>query len=434
MLNPIVSCVVYAFDMLIIYIFFSRTAEKSVSTFKSILFGLLLFEVASSINVLFQNNLWINTVVSIMIRISFGICCFRIRPFQALSYSVILVVINFALELVSVLLISTITKNQPVDYNSNLPLLAIECSTSKIFLFLTCLILSHVVIPSIRWSKHQLSLLFFPISASICLAIFWYICLQENIGTDISYLLAIASVIIFSSNVLLFITYQHQIEIDQERMRMKSENERLQTEKSYYDILEQQNRQLMVYAHDAKNHLAAIHALNANPAIENYITKLLDQLRSYTSNCHSGNMMLDVMINKYVLECERRGIRFEYYVRTCNLKDVEDIDLVAVLGNLMDNALTAAEVSTDHFVSLETTQRNGYNVVVIYNSCDTAPDTYGDRLVSTKEDKKLHGYGLQSVSQILKQYNGDFHWDYIEAQHAFVVTVMIGKGKQDIHR
>lgn len=427
MLNPVVSCAVYAVDMIIIYLFFSRIAEKKISTLKCLLFGLFLFEVGSAFNLTFQNNLLINTLVSIAIRIVFGFYCFGIRPFQAVCYSIILVVINFALELVSVFAISSLTSADPVDYNSNLALLIVECSTCKILLFLTCLVLSHMVVPNAQWSKHQLSLLFFPISSSICLAIFWYICLQDNISPSIPYLLAISSIIIFGSTVLLFITYQHQIELDSERLRVKSENDRLQTEKSYYDILEQQNQQLMVYAHDTKNHLSAIQSLNTDPAIECYIVALLDQLKSYSSNCHSGNMMLDVIIGKYVLDCERRNIQFDYYVRSCNLKHVQDIDLVAILGNLLDNALTAAEQSEDRFVSLETTSRNGYNVVIICNSCDTAPNTHGGHLVTAKEDKKLHGYGLKSVSKTLKKYNGDFSWDYNELEHSFVVTVMIGR-------
>ncbi len=426
MLNPIVSGVVYAFDMLIVYIFYSRTAEKRVSTLKCIFIGFGLFELGSLFNLLFQNDPWVNTAASIVIRICFGIICFHIRPFQAVSFSAIFAVINFALELVSVLVISALTGTEPIDYNTNLPLLIVECSTCKILLFLTCLILSHVVVPNARWSRYQLSLLFFPALASICLAIFWYICLQEDIAPSIPYLLAISSIIIFSSTVFLFITYQYQVEMDSERIRIKSENDRLLTEKSYYDILEQQNQQLMVYAHDTKNHLAAIQSLNTNPSIENYITALLDQLKSYTSNCHSGNMMLDVIINKYVLGCERRGIRFDYHVRICNLKNVEDIDLVALLGNLMDNALTAAEKSADPYVSLETTNRNGYSVVIITNSCDTAPSVRGGHLVTAKEDKKLHGYGLKSVSKTLKKYNGDFSWEYNELEHTFVVTVMIG--------
>lgn len=430
MRDPVISCIVYAFDMLIVYIFYSRIAEKRLSTCKCVLLGLFLFELGSAVNIVFQNNPLVNAIVSIIIRFCFGVWCFNIRPFQAAGYSVTLVVITFALELVSVLAISALTHTEPTDYNTNPALLIVECSTCKALLFLTCLILSYIAVPSTRWSKHQFSLLLFPTLSSVCLAIFWYICLQDDIAPKIQYLLAVSSLLFFCSTVLLFITYQHEMEMDRERIRMKSENERLLTEKSYYDILDQQNQQLMTYAHDAKNHLAAIQSLNTDPAIERYIVALSDQLKTYTSNCHSGNIMLDVMINKYVLECERRNIRFDYYVRSCNLKDVKDIDLVAILGNLMDNALTAAEKSEKRFVSLETTTRNGYSVVVIINGCDTAPETREGNLVTAKEDKKLHGYGLKSVYKTLKKYHGDYSWEYSELENTFVVTVMIGNPQQ----
>lgn len=426
MLNPFVSCAVYAFDMLIAYVFFSRTSEKALSTFRCFFFGLLLFEFGSAANLIFHNNLWINTLVSITIRIIFAIWCFNYQPLQAAGYSVILVVINFALELISVLVFSSLTNTAPVDYNSNLPLLIIECSTCKILLFLTCLVLSNIVVPNAHWSKHQLSLIFFPVSSSICLAIFWYICLQENISAGIMYLLAFSGVVMFGSTILLFIVYQHQIELDSERIRMKSENDRLQTEKSYYDILDQQNQQLMVYAHDTKKHLSAIQALNKDPAIEDYIHALLNQLKIYSSNCHSGNMMLDVIINKYVMECERDGVKFDYYVRTSNLNSIDDIDLVAIIGNLMDNAVSSAIHSEEKLISLETTVRNGYHVIVITNSCDLPPITHGGKLVTKKEDKKLHGYGLKSVAKTLKKYSGDFSWEYNDLTRMFVVTAMIG--------
>lgn len=429
MLNPVVSCVVSFCDLLIIYVFFSRVAEGRVSAFKCFLIGFCLFETWSAVNLMFQNNLWGNTIASVLIRILFGMFCFQMRPLRAIGYAVILVVLNFALEMVSVLLISSLAGANMIDYNRNLSLLIIECASCKILFFSTCIILSHFVVPNAQWSHLPISLLYYPLGTTICLMIFWYIGLQEGVTSGITYILAIASIILFGSTVLLFLTYEHQMELDRERIRIKNENDRLQTEKSYYDILEQQNQQLMLYAHDTKKHLSAIAALTEDPAIEDYIGKLLDQLKTYSRNCHSGNKLLDVMVNKYLTDCQLRGIRFEYDVQTCNLNLVKDIDLVAILGNLMDNALTAAEQSQDPFVTLETTQRNNYRVVVISNRCDTPPSTHGGRLVSSKEDKKLHGYGLKSVAQTLKKYDGDFSWDYNEMEHTFVVTVMIGTAK-----
>ena len=426
MLNPLVSCSVYAFEMLIIYVFFSRISERKTTSMKTFLIGILLFEAGSGINLLFQNNLWINTAVSIAIRILFCVLCFDVKAVLAGCYSVVLVVLNFALELISVLVISAITGTETIDYNSNLALLVLECSTSKILFFVTCLVMSHIIKPHSGFSKYQLSLFFFPLCSALCLMIFWFICTRDSVTYDIQLLLSVASVIIFGSTVLLFITYQHQIDAESEHLRVKSENERLQTEKSYYDILEQQNQQLMIYTHDTKNHLAAIQSLSTDPAIDEYIAKLLNQLKDYSSNCHSGNKMLDVMINKFVIDCKRRGIQFDYYLKSCNLKRLDDIDLVAILGNLMDNAITAAAKSNDKKISLETTQRNGYSVIIISNSCDSAPTIHAGQLVTSKDDKKLHGFGLKSVAKILKRYNGDFSWEYNELYREFIVTVMSG--------
>lgn len=272
MLNPLVSCSVYAFEMLIIYVFFSRISDRKITTLKTFLIGILLFEAGSGINLLFQNNLWINTAVSIAIRILFCVLCFNVKAVLAACYSVVLVVWNFAPELISVFLISAITGTETIDYNSNLALLILECSTSKILFFVTCLIMSHIIKPHSGYSKYQLSLFFFPLCSALCLMIFWFICTRDNVTYDIQLLLSVASVIIFSSTVLLFITYQHQIDAESEHLRIKSENERLQTEKSYYDILEQQNQQLMIYTHDTKNHLAAIQSLSTDPTINEYIS------------------------------------------------------------------------------------------------------------------------------------------------------------------
>ena len=54
----------------------------------------------------------------------------------------------------------------------------------------------------------------------------------------------------------------------------------------------------------------------------------------YARSCHSGNKLLDVMLHKYTIECDLRGIPFEHDVRTCNLSQVQDVDLVAIIGKI----------------------------------------------------------------------------------------------------
>ena len=426
MFNPFVSSAIYAIEMLIVYIFLSRVAERQMNHVKCLLWGLLLFDAGSFGNLIFQNNIYINTIGSIIIKAAFALICFEIRPLAAACYSIILDVLNFALELISIFALSALAQVNTMAIHSNLALLCVVTIVSKSLLFFTCLILSHLVNPKANHSQVPPRLFYYPISVIVCLTIFWYICAQDGISHQVQYLLALVSFIVFGSTLLLFVTYQHQIEADSEHIRLKSENERLQTEKSYYDILEQQNQNLMIYAHDAKNHLAAIQALNRDPAIDDYLTKLSDQLKNYSKNCHSGNIMLDVMISKYMLDSACSGIQFDYNVRSCNLKKMDDMDLVAVLGNLMDNAMTAAKDSAEKRVTLETTMRNGFDILIISNSSDTTPNICKGNLVTSKTDKKLHGFGLKSVEKILKKYQGGFEWYYDENHQVFTTTAFVG--------
>lgn len=426
MLNPVVSYAVYAAELFISYVLFSHTARRKTKTFWCILAGLLLFECCSVVNLVCQNNIYINTVLSIAVNFLFALCFFEINRFQALCYSIILHTINFALELVTILALTSILKTDAACVTDNTTSLLIACITSKTLYFLVCLALSRLVNLKSPYAQVPSILFFYPISVIICLSIFWYISGQEGISNSVEMLLALSSVLIFGSTILLFITYQHQIEEYSEFIRLKTENSRLQTEKSYYDILERQNQDLIMYAHDAKNHLAAIQALNDNPSINDYVEKLTNQLKNYSKSCHSGNMMLDVMIHKFSIDCEQHGIRFDYIVRSYNLINMDDIDLVAILGNIMDNAISAARNSQDKHISVETTTRNGYGVLIVCNSCDFPPKIDGNALLTTQKDG-YHGYGMKSVSKALKKYDGDYRWRYDEHTKQFYTTIMIGQ-------
>jgi len=56
-------------------------------------------------------------------------------------------------------------------------------------------------------------------------------------------------------------------------------------------------------------------------------------------------------------------------------------------------------------------------------------NAYGQKLESSKTDKRLHGFGLKSVAKILRKYNGDYAWDYNALNSEFIVTAMLSLSK-----
>ena len=425
MLNPISSGIVYMAEMLVIYVFYSRISENKVSALRCILIGILLFECASVVNLLFENNVMINTGISLVVYLMFAWWGFGIRPLFGLFYAVFLVIANFILEMLVILMYTPLANGVPVDVNRNPVLLLIAMVTNKTLLLFLCLLISKCVKNYDDRVKIPTSMLIYPLCFAICLEVFWKICLTDGITEEIQHCVAFMCLIFFVATVILFIIYQRQIEENTQHMELENELRKLQQERSYYQILEQQNENLMIYAHDTKKHLAAIASLNNDPTISEYVGKLSDQLKEYSKNCHSGNRLLDVIIHKYSLNCEAKGITFCYEVRQCNLNKIEDMDLVAIIGNLMDNAVNAAIESVDKQILLDTTYRNGYSVLIVSNSCDNAPPTRRKYLVSDKEG--FHGFGLKSVAKTIKKYQGDLNWEYDEQARIFTITVMFGE-------
>ena len=408
MLNPIASFCVYFAEMVIAYIFFSGIFEHRISAKKCVLSGIALFSVCSVLNLLSRNNVIINGFSTFFMTLLFSVICFRCTFLQGVFYTVTLVVVNTALETFIVAFSSYITGTTFLDYNNNFILFLFEAISCKSAYFLFVLLITRMINPAGSSAKVPINFLIHPIVSIFCMFIFWHVSAQPDCSYQTQLLLAIAGVCLFVSSILLFVTYTHQVKKDSQALQVKAELSRLQTEQSYYQILDQQNQQLMIYAHDAKKHLAAIQALNEDPQISSYVTKLTEQLADYTRNCHSGNKLLDVMIHKYFVDCDMRGIQFDYDVRVCNLAQLDDIDLVAILGNLMDNAVSAAEQSAGKKIVLSTVHRNSYSVIVVSNSCDLPPKQSGNRLLSTKSDSSLHGFGLKSVEKTIRKYQGDF--------------------------
>lgn len=428
MWNFSTSPVLAVLELVVAYLFFSRMAKQRLPHWGALLMGL--------VGVLGQGLLmfalydtgepWVISYVLILLVL--GLVGFCINVWAAALSAVFLTVLRVGMSIAAYEAYTWLYQNNSY-YSYTLDGCAQEMEATVAFVgYLLCaLVVANLIAWVRKWRTLPLALFALPgaVLVSVPIAAVW-------IGRD--YLergerqaLAMGSLLLAGVSVLSILAYQLLWEQKREQVLERQKEEQLQMEQSYYEILERQNQQLRSYAHDAKNHLEAIKNLNTDPQVGEYITQMEQQLQAYTHRCHSGNRVLDVMVDKYVTACELKNIAFTYDVQLCNLEGVEDFDLVAILGNLLDNALTAARDSQEKWVELATALRNGYQVVVVENSCDRPPIVGEEGLRSTKAGGEDHGFGLKSVAKALKKYEGDFQWDYDQEKRRFTMTVMIGQ-------
>ena len=105
-----------------------------------------------------------------------------------------------------------------------------------------------------------------------------------------------------------------------------------------------------------------------------------------------------------------------------NLK-INVFDLNIILGNLLNNAIEAIEKAERKYFFINIYFEKNILFIHIENTYDGNIIKEKETLMTTKEEKQLHGLGLKSVSSILEKYDGDIIYDYNDIY--FITDVML---------
>lgn len=408
------------------YLLMSGVAQRKRSVTANLLIGAGLATIMTGVNILNQNNGIFNAAMTFFAVILYARLCYQISLRRAAFFSGVINLILIIAEFAAIAFASAVLGMNADAYKYSDAFLLISTVFSRAVQIVCAVLIRGVFHRLASRTRLPVHVILFPFVTVISIAMVEYIGIRESFSPASYRILVAASVLMLVTSAIAILTQFHFLEAEKEYQLLKTESVRHQTERDYYAILEEQNNALMIYAHDAKKHLAAIRSLIDDPEVIGYVDRLSNQLHTVTQVSHSGNKLLDVMLSKYSFSCRQKNIHFDYDVKLCNLVQLQDIDLVAILGNLMDNAVTAADVSVGKEIHLSTAHRNSYDILIISNSCDIPPVSQERTLFTSKENAFSHGYGIKSVQRTLAKYGGDFDWEYDEAARIFTATAMIG--------
>ena len=106
----------------------------------------------------------------------------------------------------------------------------------------------------------------------------------------------------------------------------------------------------------------------------------------------------------------KQGIYTDFYVEPgVLLQHVAPMDLISMLGNLLDNAIrAAAETQGEKYIKsyIYMKEVGGFCVIKITNPFENIKHTQDGDFATTKKDDGMHGIGLHSVRRIAEKYGG----------------------------
>ena len=131
---------------------------------------------------------------------------------------------------------------------------------------------------------------------------------------------------------------------------------------------------------------------------------------------------MNMVLIRYSEYCSMHDINFLCDVRSDGVSFMDAISITALFGNLLSNAVEAAEKSSGKMIELSVTKNVERNNVLIslINSCDIAPmkDAHGN-LTTHKDRTKGHGYGTKSIDRVVAKFDGRLEMRYDEITHEF---------------
>ena len=296
---------------------------------------------------------------------------------------------------------------------------------SKFLFYVISRILSSIIKKGDSVKGNHWLLFVMPLSSIFCSILIHYLSSYAKNNEFIYVLCFISILLLFAANVIIFQVYSKSSKTAAELYELKAIEQKQELDNTYMQIIEENNNDLKIFCHDIKNHLEQISKLSDDPKIKEYVNSLYGTVNEYSYTGMSDNKVLDIIISKYNSLCQSKRINISFDTKTANLDFMEDIDLSNVMNNLLDNAVEAAEKSSEKGISVSVYSKNNtMQIIKITNSSDTAPKVSEQRLLTSKKNKTLHGLGLTSVKNTLKKYDAILDWNYDEENKSFETTIV----------
>lgn len=161
--------------------------------------------------------------------------------------------------------------------------------------------------------------------------------------------------------------------------------------------------------HDLKHQITLLkEEVNTGKSVE-YLEKMEREIKIYEAQNKTGNKVLDAVLTSKGASCQTKGIELKCVVEGELLFFMDDMDISALFGNMLDNAIESVEKLPDEcmrLIRLYVVREKQFVRICTENYCMEQIRFRNGMPITTKKDKRLHGYGMKSIQSTVKKYDG----------------------------
>ena len=381
---------------------FSADKEKTLPSIMSIISGCILLGVAFIL--LDKGFLRLLLFSSALFLFTFS---YKMRLFVRFLITTAVYAIVSASDFVSLIIICSVF-SVPVEATLVEPVYTLGIIFSFSITFIMLFIIKHtrrfIVMGS--FDKRFLLIYLLPVCTTIVILTEYAVFCNYNTSFQINLIMLSGALLLLITNFIIFtLTDALFMQIDAEK-KLQVAKEMIEKQSEEYHKLLDADGEIRRYRHDVKNFLSGVLFNLEEDKIGLVKTSVKEQLNSFRDfdKFASSKSVLNTLL---AFKAEKSSdIKFSYEINVKECYSFSDIDLAVLLGNLIDNAVEAAEKITENrWVNVTVSYDGNAMHIIVTNPVKDKPNTLN--LTTTKKNKKGHGLGLLSVKSLAEKYNGN---------------------------
>lgn len=252
-----------------------------------------------------------------------------------------------------------------------------------------------------------------------------YVTLYVCIETPNSYVLPVIFATIALLIVIYISLYDKFLTLLTENTHYKIQSEIDRMKQEYATHIEENLKNLHSLRHDIKNHLIIIDGYASQQNYDNiheYISRITQNF-SGTSLIKTSSPLVSALLNAKYHSAQRQQIDCTI-ITDFPYVHIDDFSITTILGNLLDNAITAATKCSKGWIKVALQQSDSYLEITIDNNHMEHIQKKNGSFISTKTDKNLfHGIGIKNVRKVVHTLNGQIDISY--SKNTFHVCILI---------
>lgn len=207
----------------------------------------------------------------------------------------------------------------------------------------------------------------------------------------------------------------------------RRDNEQMQSfirnKMQYYQMSHDGITSLQVKCHDLKHQIASMRSREGKLRFEEYLSRLENSILEYGTVVDCGNETINIVLTEKNILFSTNGIKFSYILDGHLFDFLSEMEIYSLFGNALDNALESCSRVKDpekRVVSLKALPR-GEMVVLHVENFYEEDLVLEEGMPRTTKEGKGHGFGLRSIQEIARRYEGVF--SVKGENHIFKLTV-----------